>query len=128
MVISPTTTGRAFNLSDGTEVYIAVDHAQRDRTPAQHALWGKVRSTTNTTEATAAVKSTVTAVRPGRNHHHYEWRIDLDPALLKNLSAGRTLSADAVVCDYDVDGSFSWVAWGRRIGKVGPENRRDMVD
>lgn len=59
---------------------------------------------------------------------HYEWRIDLDPALLKNLSAGRTLSADAVVCDYDVDGSFSWVAWGRRIGKVGPENRRDMVD
>jgi len=28
---------------------------------------------------------------------HYEWRIDLDPALLKNLSAGRTLSADAVV-------------------------------
>jgi hypothetical protein len=37
------------------------------------------------------------------------------------------MSIDVVVCDYDPDGSFSWVAWGRRTEKVGSANRRGDV-
>ncbi|MBT5056359.1 MAG: response regulator [Gemmatimonadetes bacterium] len=118
-----TRSDRGWDSEDGIEIYLDVGHG-RSSTVRQFALRGEGNAQQRTVDLDAEV---AVAWRREGTRQQYEWRIDLDPDLLSQMSSGRTISIDVVVCDYDPDGSFSWVAWGRRTGKVGPANRRGDV-
>ncbi|MBT6145645.1 MAG: hypothetical protein HOH74_09460 [Gemmatimonadetes bacterium] len=114
---------RSWDSEDGIEIYLDTQHDERSDV-RQYVLRGD--GTPEQRHVNAASEVAVAWQRQGTKQH-YEWRIDLPADLLQGLQSGRTLSVDVVVCDADADGSFSWVAWGRRTAKVGPPNRRGDV-
>jgi signal transduction histidine kinase/ligand-binding sensor domain-containing protein/CheY-like chemotaxis protein len=58
----------------------------------------------------------------------FEWSLPLPAAALPPPGGARALAFDAVLCDRDADGSFSWMAWGRGIAKSGhAEGRGDLL-
>jgi len=110
---------RSWDSEDSIEAYLDLEHGD-ETTAIQYTLRGVGQ---NAPEAATAIRATRSA-----NGHVYEWRLDLGTTDLSSMQSGLTLSGDIVVCDRDADGSFSWMAWGRKVYKVGPADRRgDLV-
>jgi len=100
---------------DGCEVYVEVLHHQEGSQLIQYYLYGDTRS-----EAIAAgAGAAQVGWRRGSGSHRYEWRVDLGAPGQTQLAlqAPFSLGLDVVVGDKDADGSFSWTAWGRGVGK-----------
>ena len=115
--------------NDGSEVYLAVAHSDRNRFPVQQALWGKERGYRSNPEM-ATVQTRQIAVRPGRIIHQYEWRLDIEQMSSGQvqLAAGMQLGLDVAINDRDQDGSYSWMAWGPGAYKYGdPMKLGDVV-
>lgn len=104
-----------WDTQDGCEVYLDLQHGEGDA--RQFAVYGNW---------TMGAHSSVAVLR-GAGFHRYEWRIDLEP-LGGRLVVGEVVGVDVAVGDRDVDGSFSWIAWGRGANKVQRAGRRgDLI-
>jgi hypothetical protein len=122
-----TRADRGWDSEDGIEIYLDMQHGQSSKV-RQFTLRGEGNAQQRIVDPDPDPDAEVAvAWRREGTRQQYEWRIDLDPDLMSQMSSGRTMSIDVVVCDYDPDGSFSWVAWGRRTEKVGSANRRGDV-
>ena len=112
--------------NDGCEIYIDTGHASRQFLPVQYTLRGNLppsRVTALAGELVGPPEATVAVVRE-EGRQVYEWRIEL--AALQggsDIDAGMSIGIDVVYCDKDVDGSFSWMAWGSRTAKFQSEDR-----
>ena len=121
-----------WNRFDGCEVYVGLDSVAGGSIYIQEALYGADRQLRSQVLNGAdpqfdLVDSLLSVVATSETAGGliYEWRIDLE-----RLSDGHyvhapnmALAFDVAVCDRDEDGSFSWVAWGPRIGKVSSRER-----
>jgi ligand-binding sensor domain-containing protein/methyl-accepting chemotaxis protein len=122
-VIEDTTATRSWDSEDGCEIYLDVEHGDQS-TASQYTLRGLASSEGKNINK----RQKVTARwQRGARSHTYEWRLDMG-LIAPGFTAGQTLSFDMVVSDKDADGSFSWMAWGRKSYKVGPADRRgDLI-
>ena len=112
--------------ADGCDVFIGLDHGIRSGSVAQLALWGQ-NLHAFPAEASRAYRAVVNQRPRGRV---YEWSIDVSqlPGTVTQLAEGTDLALDVVVADKDEDGSFSWMAWGARSGKlVSPVRLGDVM-
>ena len=130
-IVVDTSATWGWDKEDGCEVYLDLDHEPQS-TATQFTLRGVGGGQSRFDgQSRDGLPERRTAVRWRRldGRHQYEWRLDLGGRLdLDAMGDGLTLSVDVVVCDMDADGSFSWMAWGRKIYKVGPADRRgDLI-
>lgn len=127
-------TVASWNGSDGCEVFVDLPHGRESSTCVQNVLYGEHHLlytsgfdadvfTPDSSHATVAYQRT-----DGR--HQYEWRLDV-AAMGDSSTAmrpGLVIGLDLSIGDRDGGGQFSWVAWGRGIGKLGaPQRRGDLV-
>mgnify|MGYP005627441661 CR=1 FL=1 len=124
-IVVDSSAAQRWDSEDGCEVYLDPDHEEQS-TATQFTYRG-----VGDGQRGAGDPERKTAVRWHRQEgrHQYEWRLDLDGRIdLDEMGDGLSLSVDIVACDMDADGSFSWMAWGRKIYKVGPADRRgDLI-
>jgi PAS domain S-box-containing protein len=113
----------AWDTEDGAEIYLDLTHGESSAV-RQYTIRGAGTAAQRAADDTDEV---LVRWRRQSGRQIYEWRIDISGFALHDMAAGNTLSADFVVCDYDPDGSFSWLSWGRKIYKVGPADRRGDV-
>lgn len=99
---------------DGSEVYLTVYHG--GDIEAKSAQWTLDRNGQKAYGSGRATEAT-SAARHAGGGHVYEWRLTR-PGALERGEAGQPLGFDVVVVDEDLDGSYSWVAWGPGVGKV----------
>ena len=125
-IVIDTSSEAAWNTQDGCEVYVDVGHGEGDALFSQFNLHGHSRSALGSGGRLEALEA---EVRREGNTHRYEWKIDIegmsDGRVL--LAANMALGIDVVVEDKDEDGSFSWMAWGKRGNKRLSPNRRGDV-
>ncbi|NKB72719.1 MAG: response regulator [Candidatus Latescibacteria bacterium] len=105
-----------WNMYDGCEIYLSLQHADSGVAPVQQALWGPRRHAANGDLAAAQVAAQRMAINPIRLLHHYEWRLDLSD--LGQVQAGLRLGLDVILCDRDADGTTTRMAWGRGDNKA----------
>ena len=100
-----TTAEAAWDTQDGCEVYVDVEHGEKDSPAVQYVIFGN----------TLRGGNYKVEVKREEKVHWYEWQIDIGGMSQGqvHLHSGMTLGVDIVVCDKDDDGSFSWMAWGR---------------
>lgn len=107
-----------YSSQETCEIYVQAIHEKGKETPSnQYYMRGSVRGVSVHTEG--GVQDMEVEVRWGEHGYHYEWRIDMGMVShgLVYLDAGMTLGFDVALWDKDANGSASWVAWGRGLGK-----------
>jgi hypothetical protein len=112
--IDSTSTG-AWDAGDGCEVYLNVGHGRTQ--PLQFRVYGNHVGGFNVGEK---LKGLDLKIQRGVQVHRYEWRLDID--IISNnrveFLPGTILGLDISVIDKDIDGSFSWMAWGSETAKM----------
>ena len=123
-IMIDTSAARRWDSEDGSEIYLDPFHGEEST--ATQFTWRGVGGVSG--NAVAPERGPGVRWRRGEGRRTYEWRLDLgDQIDWTSLPLGLTLSADIAVSDMDADGSFSWMAWGRKIAKVGAADRRGDV-
>ena len=119
-----TSNRRDWFTQDACEIYFNTTHGQSS-TAKQYALRGAGEPQQR---ADQSGQKTQVKWQRQAGHQRYEWRLDLSALEEAQFEHGITLGFDVVVTDRDTDGSFSWMAWGPRTGKVTiPARRGDVV-
>jgi signal transduction histidine kinase len=101
---------------DGCEVYLEPRHRTHDTRPIQYQQWGEQRGIYGPGD----LSDYASAVRWREDGYDFEYRLDLGRILdqdLRPLSTETVLGFDVAIWEKDVDGSRSWVNWGRQNGK-----------
>ncbi|MBT3342163.1 MAG: serine hydrolase [Gemmatimonadetes bacterium] len=123
-VVSDTAT--AWNASDACEIFLDFEHGDRTSGCIQHVLYGRHHEVFTqgdvNDDSTAGIVSR--AYRDGR--HVFEWRFDLGQmaGVEEPPGPGDVIGFDVSIGDRDADESFTWMAWGDGIGKLGAPSRR----
>lgn len=121
-----TTSAADWSTQDGCDVYLDVTHKEGNPSAAQYVVWSNTRRVYGG-GASADVEVKVQRIGKAQS---YEYRIEVGRISKEQVSLhpGMTLGVDVAVGDKDRDGSFSWMAWGKGIGKVNiPEHIGDVV-
>jgi hypothetical protein len=102
---------RWWELRDGCEVYVDLEHRAVDSPSVQSVIHGQVQR----------VYGTLATMRHDGGHR-YEWRLGLTEILAESymhaadddpsLHSGMTVGFDVSVGDRDDDGTLSWMTWG----------------
>ena len=121
-VIAETTSVSRWDTQDGCEVYFDLAHGERQSTAVQYFIYGGAGQRSFSEQTLKVVEA---AWQRGGDGHRYEWSLDLGN--LELTGPGTTIGFDVAVCDRDADGSFSWMTWGKGVGKVDEVNRRGDV-
>ena len=119
-----------WNTQDGCEVFVDLAHRLTGSPCVQHVVYGTTRDVYLGDGAEAEVESAELAIQRTTTGHRYEWRIDVSKLTSEapELRAGMVLGMDVALTDRDAEGAFSWVAWGRGVGKLGaPARRGDLI-
>jgi CubicO group peptidase (beta-lactamase class C family) len=121
-------TATAWNASDGCEVFLDLPHRPLRSPCVQHVLYGDHRQVFADGTGGSLEHSRHAVDRRG-GRHRYEWAFDIGSmaAAERRLEEGVAIGLDIAVADRDEDGSFSWVAWGPGVGKLGATPRRGDV-
>ena len=100
-----------WDTQDGCFVYIDIHHAGVESSSREFSVRGNRASSWDGVEA---------AVQRVDGIHRYEWRIGADALGDEAVSwdTGTALGIDVGVTDQDEDGSFTWMVWGRGLGKL----------
>jgi len=109
-----------WNSQDGCEIYLDILHSEEGSSAVQYYLYGD-----QGTEETNSGRKRIVNVAWQRDDegHRYEWRLQL-----ASTTPPRSIGLDVVIDDYDKDGSFSWVAWGKGTDKLSlPHRRGDVI-
>ena len=108
-------TTAKWNTQDGCEVYVDLEHGERNSPVVQYVMYGDRR----------VGEGYVVEVSRETGAHRYEWRIEVGKGILR---FGTLMGLDVVVEDKDEDGSFSGMAWGKEAAKGdSPERRGDLL-
>jgi len=101
----------AWDATDGCEVYVDAVHAEEERPIGQYNMRG---NTAGVSGEGVNLRQMQIAVQRTAGSHQYEWRIDIGEKTggAVRLRPGMSLGVDVVLCDWDEDGSFSWMSWG----------------
>jgi hypothetical protein len=110
--------GPTWDTVDGCEIVVAQSHGRGGA--AQYTFLGRGKEVTNSGQAHA-----ISRARRDGSSHYYEWRVRLDSK--PDSLSGLVLGLEVVVTDKDADGSYSWVGWGRYVGKHREPKRRGDV-
>ena len=97
-----------WNTQDGSEVYLYALHQTQAQELVQHVVHG------DRPRLGPGVEVAQGWMGGGRQ---YEWRLDIAALGGGDLAPGLVLGLDVVASDWDPDGSFSWMAWGRQTSK-----------
>ena len=124
MVVDTEEHNPSWNTQDGCEVYVKVMH-EEPRPVFKHVVYGE-RNTELSSPSLA--RTAEVAWQRQVPKQRYEWHLALS-GLSERLVQEKavTLGLDIVVCDRDVDGSFSWMTWGRKPGKDNVEKLGDLI-
>lgn len=116
IVLHPPDGNAWWDRSDGCDIYMGLEHAERGGRVAQMAIWGESRHTYGGVD----LKAFEVVMRQVPGGRAYEWAIDVEGLHGQpfQLHEGMDLAFDVVVSDKDEDGSFSWMAWGARSQKL----------
>ena len=126
------TDPQVWDIQDGCEVYIDLEHLDRESPVVQFAAYGDARSMIEVHESksirTRLENATLASGGEGRVRR-YEWRIDIGGMSQGKIALrpGMSLGVDVALCDRDEDGSFSWISWGDGISKLNATDRRGDV-
>ncbi|MFH1571017.1 MAG: serine hydrolase [Gemmatimonadota bacterium] len=119
-----------WNTQDGCEVFVDLSHRPGDSPCVQHVVYGTHHDVYRGGGAKAELGSGELGIQRAAGLHQYEWRIDAAQLTGQQapLRAGMVVGLDVAVTDRDSGGAFSWVPWGRGIGKLNaPERRGDLI-
>ena len=121
-IIAETTSAPRWDTQDGCEVYLDLAHGERQSAAVQHFIYGSTGQRSFSEQTLKVVKA---AWQRHGDGHCYEWSLDLGN--LELAGPGTTIGFDVAICDRDSDGSFSWMTWGKGVGKLDEVNRRGDV-
>ena len=127
-------TAATWNGSDGCEVFIDLAHGREESPCVQNMLYGTHQSLSlsgyGADASTIDSSHAELAFSRSDGRHQYEWRLDVGKmgSDVAPLQPGMVLGLDVVLGDRDEDGEFTWIAWGRGVGKLGaPQSRGDLI-
>lgn len=126
--VEDTSQNVSWNTQDGLEVSIDARHLLSGSGVASFMYSKTLHTINNAFYDPFASKATwdimEVAVKRHGNTRTYEWRIQLG----NELAVGKSIGFDFHVYDKDLDGSFSWSAWGKGGSKyMNPNSLGDIV-